>query len=99
MRQKVEPRKIVKGAEARKPGWFRCGRQAGTTHAQFEIILTKMLSELELPGLSGVRWKKMVEREKGKFSVIMADWNMPEMNGLELVKRVRSVGVLPPFRS
>ena len=32
----------------------------------------------------------MVEREQGSFSAIMADWNMPEMNGLELVKHLRS---------
>ena len=57
------------------------------------IILTKMLSELGFqvyPACDGKEALEVVEREKGKFSVIMADWNMPEMNGLELVKRVRS---------
>jgi two-component system chemotaxis response regulator CheY len=57
------------------------------------IILTKMLSELGLDVCQagdGKEALKVAEREKGAFSVIMADWNMPEMNGLELVKRLRS---------
>ncbi len=57
------------------------------------IILTKMLSELGLevcPAGDGKEALEVAEREKGAFSVIMADWNMPEMNGLELVKRLRS---------
>jgi two-component system chemotaxis response regulator CheY len=57
------------------------------------IILTKMLSELGFevcPAADGKEALEVVEREKAVFSVIMADWNMPEMNGLELVKRLRS---------
>ncbi|MHB1959585.1 MAG: response regulator [Acidobacteriaceae bacterium] len=57
------------------------------------IILTKMLSELGFevcPAGDGKEALEAAEREKGAFSVIMADWNMPEMNGLELVKRLRS---------
>jgi two-component system chemotaxis response regulator CheY len=57
------------------------------------IILTKMLSELGFevcPAGDGKEALEVVEREKGEFSAIMADWNMPEMNGLELVKRLRS---------
>ncbi|MHB1674357.1 MAG: response regulator [Acidobacteriaceae bacterium] len=57
------------------------------------IILTKMLSDLGFevcPAGDGKEALEVAEREKGAFSVIMADWNMPEMNGLELVKRLRS---------
>lgn len=57
------------------------------------IILTKMLSELGFevcPAGDGREALEVAEREKGAFSVIMADWNMLEMNGLELVKRLRS---------
>ncbi len=32
-------------------------------------------------------WKKLEEKN---FDVLITDWNMPEMNGLELVKKVRS---------
>jgi two-component system chemotaxis response regulator CheY len=52
-----------------------------------------MLSELGFevcPAADGKEALEVVEREKGEFSAIMADWNMPEMNGLDLVKRLRS---------
>lgn len=57
------------------------------------LILTKMLSELGFevcPACDGKEALEVVERENAKFSVILADWNMPEMNGLEFVKRARS---------
>jgi two-component system chemotaxis response regulator CheY len=31
-----------------------------------------------------------VEREHGDVSLILVDWNMPEMNGLEFVRRMRA---------
>lgn len=34
-------------------------------------------------------WKLLSE---GKYDVILTDWNMPNMNGLELVKKVRAEG-------
>ncbi|MFA6789864.1 MAG: response regulator [Arcobacteraceae bacterium] len=34
-------------------------------------------------------WKELSNK---KYDVILTDWNMPNMNGLELVKRVRSEG-------
>jgi two-component system chemotaxis response regulator CheY len=34
-------------------------------------------------------WKLLSE---GHYDVILTDWNMPNMNGLELVKKVRSEG-------
>jgi len=30
------------------------------------------------------------QRERGSVSLVLVDWNMPEMNGLEFVKQVRS---------
>ena len=33
----------------------------------------------------------MIEAEKTAVKLVLADWNMPEMNGLELVKRVRQI--------
>jgi two-component system, chemotaxis family, chemotaxis protein CheY len=57
------------------------------------IILTKMLIELGFevcPAADGKEALQVVEREQGSFSTIMVDWNMPEMNGLELVKQMRS---------
>lgn len=34
-------------------------------------------------------WKLLSE---GQYDVILTDWNMPNMNGLDLVKKVRSEG-------
>jgi two-component system chemotaxis response regulator CheY len=34
-------------------------------------------------------WEKF--QEDGKFDVLVTDWNMPNMNGLDLVKKVRAV--------
>lgn len=34
-------------------------------------------------------WKLLSERQ---YDVILTDWNMPNMNGLDLVKKVRSEG-------
>jgi two-component system chemotaxis response regulator CheY len=31
----------------------------------------------------------VIEHEKAAVKLVLADWNMPEMNGLELVKRLR----------
>ena len=32
---------------------------------------------------------KVMESEKTSVTVVLADWNMPEMNGLELLKQLR----------
>jgi len=34
-------------------------------------------------------WKQLVETQ---YDIILTDWNMPNMNGLELVKKVRAEG-------
>jgi two-component system, chemotaxis family, chemotaxis protein CheY len=36
-----------------------------------------------------VAWKMLQEKT---YDVILTDWNMPNMNGLELVKKIRSEG-------
>jgi len=37
----------------------------------------------------GKQGLKVMEAEKGAVSLILADWNMPEMNGLEMLKELR----------
>jgi two-component system, chemotaxis family, chemotaxis protein CheY len=38
---------------------------------------------------NGVEALKILETEKSSVHLVLADWNMPEMNGFELLKRLR----------
>jgi two-component system chemotaxis response regulator CheY len=38
---------------------------------------------------NGLEALKVLDKEKTAVSLVLADWNMPEMNGLELVKSLR----------
>jgi two-component system chemotaxis response regulator CheY len=38
---------------------------------------------------NGIEALKVLEKEKAAVGLVLADWNMPEMNGLELVKSLR----------
>jgi len=38
---------------------------------------------------NGLEALKVIEAEQAKVDLVLADWNMPEMNGLELVKALR----------
>jgi two-component system chemotaxis response regulator CheY len=38
---------------------------------------------------NGIEALEVLEPEKATVKLVLADWNMPEMNGLELVKRLR----------
>ena len=55
-------------------------------------IIRRILIELGYEvceAANGVEALKVLETEKTTVRLILADWNMPEMNGLELVKRLR----------
>jgi two-component system chemotaxis response regulator CheY len=51
-------------------------------------ILTGLGYEV-LEAADGIKALEILEAEKAAVEVVLADWNMPEMNGLELVKRLR----------
>ena len=56
------------------------------------IIIRRILVELGYEvceAINGVEALKVLETEKTAVTLVLADWNMPEMNGLELVKRLR----------
>jgi two-component system, chemotaxis family, chemotaxis protein CheY len=56
------------------------------------IILARTLRELGYEvceAANGVEALKVMEAEKAAIDLVLADWNMPEMNGLELLKRLR----------
>jgi two-component system chemotaxis response regulator CheY len=51
-------------------------------------ILTGLGYEV-LEAENGLAALGIIETEKAAVKIVLADWNMPEMNGLELVKRLR----------
>ena len=56
------------------------------------MILAKTLTELGYEvreAANGREALEMMEVEKTAVTLVLADWNMPEMNGLDLLKRLR----------
>ena len=56
------------------------------------MILARPLRELGYEvceAANGIEALKVMEAEKSAVSLVLADWNMPEMNGLELLKKLR----------
>jgi two-component system, chemotaxis family, chemotaxis protein CheY len=56
------------------------------------MILGRILRELGYEVCEAVDGKdalKVIESEKAAVQLVLADWNMPEMNGLDLIKQLR----------
>jgi two-component system chemotaxis response regulator CheY len=56
------------------------------------IIIRRILVDLGyevLEATNGIHALEVIEPEKGAVKLVLADWNMPEMNGLDLLKRLR----------
>lgn len=56
------------------------------------IIIRRILIDLGyevLEATNGIHALEVIEPEKDMVKLVLADWNMPEMNGLELLKRLR----------
>jgi len=56
------------------------------------MIIRRVLVELGYEvceAANGLEALRVLESERSSIGVVLADWNMPEMNGLELVKRLR----------
>jgi two-component system chemotaxis response regulator CheY len=56
-------------------------------------ILSKILVKLGFEVLQagdGREALAVLERESSAFDLVLSDWNMPEMNGLEFVKAMRT---------
>ena len=56
------------------------------------MILTKTLKELGYEvreAANGREALEVIEAEKTAVTLVLADWNMPEINGLDLLKRLR----------
>ncbi len=57
------------------------------------MILTKTLEEVGFEvcqASNGEEALSVFERENGAISLALVDWNMPRMNGLEFVRKLRS---------
>jgi two-component system chemotaxis response regulator CheY len=56
------------------------------------IILRRILAEIGYEvceAANGREALRVMDAEKDTVSLVLADWNMPEMNGLELVRELR----------
>jgi two-component system chemotaxis response regulator CheY len=56
------------------------------------MILGKTLKELGFEVLEAANGREALELigvEKSAVTLVLADWNMPELNGLDLLKRLR----------
>lgn len=56
------------------------------------MILGRTLKELGFEVCeagNGIEALAVMEVEKSSVTLVLADWNMPEMNGLDLLKRLR----------
>ncbi len=56
------------------------------------MILGRILRELGYEvceAADGEDALKVIESEKAAVQLVLADWNMPEMNGLDLIKHLR----------
>jgi two-component system chemotaxis response regulator CheY len=65
------------------------------------IIIKRILIELGfevLEAVNGVHALEVSAPQKAAVNLVLADWNMPEMNGLELVKRLRQDPELPSLK-
>jgi len=57
------------------------------------MILSRTLGELgyevcQAP--NGEEALSLIDRENGSVSLVLVDWNMPEMNGLEFIRHLRA---------
>jgi len=57
------------------------------------MILTKTLAGLGYEVVQAVNGREawdLFQNDAGGFSLALVDWNMPEMNGLEFIRRLRA---------
>lgn len=62
-------------------------------------IICDMLSDMHFAvstAESGLDALRQIEEERRHFSLILLDWKMPEMDGIECAQKIRSMGLLSP---
>lgn len=79
------------------PGNTKAGKRMGKAlvvddSRAVRMILSKILRDLGYEtheAANGVEALELMESEGASMTLVLADWNMPEMNGLDLLKRLR----------
>lgn len=66
-----------------------------------DVAMRDALGEfLQVAGLAGETYGSAAEFLQdyfpGRFGLVITDFNMPEMNGLELIRHLRALGEAPP---
>jgi two-component system chemotaxis response regulator CheY len=59
-------------------------------------VLTQIAQEFGEAG-DGVEALEAIGGEAGKFDLVMIDWNMPNMNGFELIQKIREFDKKTPL--
>jgi len=57
------------------------------------VVLCKILAKLGFESVQasdGIEGLAAIAREGAAFGLVLADWNMPQMNGLEFLKSLRA---------
>jgi two-component system chemotaxis response regulator CheY len=63
------------------------------------LIIGKILTELGLEVSEAANGREGLERlQQSPVELVLVDWNMPEMNGLDFIKTVRSQRTYDPVR-
>jgi two-component system chemotaxis response regulator CheY len=73
-------------------GWMMSKALVVDDSKTIRIIIRRILVDLGyevLEATNGIHALEIIEPEKDMVKLVLADWNMPEMNGLELLKRLR----------
>lgn len=67
----------------------------------FRSTIKKMLKDLKIQQVfeasSGREALKLLDSAPEMIDLVLCDWNMPSMSGLDLLRQVRSVGLDVPF--
>jgi two-component system chemotaxis response regulator CheY len=67
----------------------------------FRSTVKKMLKDLKIQQVfeasSGREALRLLDSAPEMIDLVLCDWNMPSMSGLDLLRQVRSVGLEVPF--
>jgi two-component system chemotaxis response regulator CheY len=63
------------------------------------VIIGNILKEMGLEVTEAGNGREALEKMKqGEFRLVLVDWNMPEMDGLDFIRAVRSERIYDPVR-